>query len=197
MSQVDGPRRGGRRSCLVDLAQPLAPVGHDPRNERPGPVPRDVDRDLHTGHAASCRDGGRGVPRCSAGKSPEASRTLLVSLERAGGLVRVEAERHAGGQVVLTVSGDVDIYTSSVLDREVAAALGAVRPAVVVDLSRVEFMDSTGLRALVKGMTQARDLGGTLELVCPEGRTLRLFRMTGLDQVFSVHPTVADVLVGR
>ena len=67
-------------------------------------------------------------------------------------------------------------------------------PSVVVDLTDVSFLDSTGLGALVAARTAAAGQGGTLPLVCTQRRILKLFTITGLDGVFAIHDSVADAL---
>jgi anti-sigma B factor antagonist len=62
---------------------------------------------------------------------------------------------------------------------------------VVVDLTDVEFIDSTGLGALVGARTAAADQGGTVALVCTQPRILKLFTITGLDSVFEIYSSVA------
>jgi anti-sigma B factor antagonist len=61
---------------------------------------------------------------------------------------------------------------------------------VVVDLGRVEFLDSTGLGVLVGALKRLRGVGGELSLVCNQERLLKIFRITGLDRVFTLYPTV-------
>ena len=61
---------------------------------------------------------------------------------------------------------------------------------VVVDLGRVDFLDSTGLGVLVGALKRLRAASGTFELVCDKEPLLKIFRITALDQVFPLHPTV-------
>jgi anti-sigma B factor antagonist len=95
---------------------------------------------------------------------------------------------------VLVVHGEVDVYSAPALKDHIASALGDSSAIAVVDLSQVEFMDSTGLGALVAARTAATEAGGRLPLVCDRDRILRLFQITGLDTVFEVHPTVAEAV---
>jgi hypothetical protein len=60
------------------------------------------------------------------------------------------------------------------------------RPCVVVDLSRVSFIDSSGLGVLVGALKRVRERGA-LSLVCPEPRVRRVFEITGLTQVFPMY----------
>ena len=103
----------------------------------------------------------------------------------------------ATGVTVLTVTGDVDVYTGPVLRARLAGVLDSGRRRLVVDLAGVDFLDSTGLAALVAGLNLAREVGGSLTLACPQERLVRLLRITGLDEVFVVHATMADALADQ
>ena len=102
---------------------------------------------------------------------------------------RIEGER-----TVLAVSGEVDVYTAPALRDRIADLLDGGQQQLIIDLGGVEFLDSTGLGVLVAGLNRAREVGGSLSLVCPQERVLKLFRITGLDEVFTVHPTVDEAL---
>jgi anti-sigma B factor antagonist len=94
----------------------------------------------------------------------------------------------------LVVTGDIDVHTGPALREQMLSAIDSGRRRMIVDLSRVEFMDSTGLGVLVAGLNRARQAGGGLWLVCAQDRLLKLFRITGLDEVLSVHRTPEDVV---
>ncbi len=92
-----------------------------------------------------------------------------------------------GGAVVIAVSGDLDIATADELFREANEALRAAAPArLVLDLSGVAFLDSSGIGTLVELRNVATDTGGELLLRRPSERTRRLLEITALDSVFAV-----------
>ncbi len=101
-----------------------------------------------------------------------------------------------GDRQVLEVGGEVDVYSAPSLRERLAALLSPASPSLVVDLSRIAFIDSTGLGVLVAAQNKAAELGGAVSLVCPQERVLKLFRITGLDAVFAIHPTVAAATTG-
>ncbi|TDQ52308.1 anti-anti-sigma factor [Actinorugispora endophytica] len=68
---------------------------------------------------------------------------------------------------------------------------GAAR--LVVDMSGVEFCDSTGLSVLLSAMERARERGGDLELAAPRSAVVKILEITGLDAVFAVCES-ADVM---
>lgn len=104
---------------------------------------------------------------------------------------------HVRDRAVLAVGGEVDMYSSPTLRERIVELLddpGAAGPSVVVDLSGTSFLDSTGLGALVAGLNHAKQVGGQMPIVCSSDRILKLFRITGLDGVFSIHPSVDEAV---
>jgi anti-sigma B factor antagonist len=106
--------------------------------------------------------------------------------------VQLDVSHLEPGQVPLaSVTGEVDVYSAPSL-RDGLSELLASGSSVIVDLTEVGFLDSTGLGALVAARKVAEDKGAQLPLVCTKERILKLFTITGLDGVFAIHPTVAD-----
>ena len=95
---------------------------------------------------------------------------------------------------VLQVTGEVDVYTAPMLREQIRelAATDAVH--LIADLGRVDFLDSTGLGALVGGLRRLRQAGGSLALVISILRILRIFQITGLTKAFAAQPSVADAI---
>ena len=91
------------------------------------------------------------------------------------------------GAVVIAVSGDLDIATADELFREAHETLRGGAPAsLVLDLSGVAFLDSSGIGTLVELRNVATDTGGALTLRHPSDRTKRLLEITALDRVFTI-----------
>lgn len=95
---------------------------------------------------------------------------------------------------VLDVNGEVDLYTSPQLRDAIDREVGEGTSRVVVDLTGVTFMDSSGLGVLVGSLKRSRERGGELALVCTEGSVLKVLTITGLDRVFPIHTSVADAV---
>ena len=74
--------------------------------------------------------------------------------------------------------------------------MDAGRVRLVVDLSAVGFLDSTGLGVLVKALKRTREHDGTLDLVATDERILKVFRITGLDAVMPLHASLDDIDTG-
>jgi anti-sigma B factor antagonist len=102
--------------------------------------------------------------------------------------------RTEGGRPVVSVSGEVDLHSAPRLSEQLAAMLDTGGGTLVLDLTDVGFLDSTGLGALVGARASATERGGALPLVCTHERILKLFTITGLDGVFDVHPSVQEAL---
>jgi anti-sigma B factor antagonist len=98
--------------------------------------------------------------------------------------------RTVAGRKVLEVGGEIDVYTAPQLRERLIALVESGSRRVVVDLGRVEFLDSTGLGVLVGALKRLRGVGGELYLVCAQERLLKIFRITGLDRVFTLYASV-------
>lgn len=100
--------------------------------------------------------------------------------------------RNENGWAVLQVRGEVDLYTSPQLRDGITELLDQGANRIVIDLSGIEFMDSTGLGVLVVGLKRAKERDGEFALVCREGSVQKILSITGLDRVFSIHGSVAE-----
>jgi anti-sigma B factor antagonist len=94
------------------------------------------------------------------------------------------------GTDVFALTGDVDLATAPTLRGALTEAAAGGRHDLIVDLSRVSFLDSTGLGALIGAHKRAQENGGQIRLVAGEGQILRLLRITGLLDVFRVYGSV-------
>lgn len=100
--------------------------------------------------------------------------------------------RVQGDWKILAVRGEVDLYTSPQLREAIDRSAGEGPAQVLVDLTDVNFMDSSGLGVLVGSLKRSRERGGELGLVCTEGSVLKVLTITGLDRVFPIHASVED-----
>lgn len=98
------------------------------------------------------------------------------------------------GVPVLAVTGEIDVYTAPSLREQLVALSQGSSTTIVVDLSDVSFVDSTGLGVLVSGLKRFREAGGDLPLVVTQPQILKVLEITGLATVFSVHSTVTAAL---
>jgi len=87
---------------------------------------------------------------------------------------------------VIAVSGEVDIFTAPELKRAIGAAIDGGSRAIVVDLTRTRFLDSTALGVLIGAVKRLRLVDGRLVIVNTEPSTAKTFEITGLDQIFEI-----------
>jgi anti-sigma B factor antagonist len=102
--------------------------------------------------------------------------------------------RHQGDYTIIECGGDLDIVSVPRLREQFADLIADGHYHLVVDLQGVEFLDSTGMGVLVGGFKRLDPHHGSLQLVCTQERILKLFRITGLINIFSIHATVSDAL---
>ena len=107
--------------------------------------------------------------------------------------VSVHTEVH-GDVVVVKVAGEIDVYTAASLREKLADLIDADHTDVIVDLTGVTFMDSTGLGVLVGALKKVRGYGGRLQLVIDQEKVIKVFRITALTQVFTIHETLDAAL---
>ncbi len=106
------------------------------------------------------------------------------------------ATRSQGTASVVSVTGEVDVFSAPDLDSELSGLVEAGSPRLVVDLTEVSFLDSTGLGVLVKALKHAREAGGWLHLVITSDRIRKIFEITGLDASIPIFDTAQDALAG-
>jgi len=98
------------------------------------------------------------------------------------------------GIEVIDVGGEIDIYTAPRLRELLIDLVSTDSCQLIVNMERVEFLDSTGLGVLVGGLKRVRAHDGSLDLVCTQERLLKIFRITGLAKVFGIHETVDQAI---
>ena len=104
------------------------------------------------------------------------------------------SQTQVGNRVVVTASGELDAHSAPLLEAQLAPVSQRPSPALVVDLSAVGFIDSTGLGVLVATLKHVRESGGSLDVVVSTPRVLKVFALTGLDVVIPLHETLESVL---
>ena len=97
------------------------------------------------------------------------------------------SSRSHDDHTIVTISGEIDLYTAPRLHGELVALIADGKPArVVVDMSGVEFCDSTGMNVLLSCLRRARERGGELEIASPKPAVRKILQVTGLDSVFTL-----------
>ncbi|HKX76775.1 MAG TPA: STAS domain-containing protein [Acidimicrobiia bacterium] len=106
--------------------------------------------------------------------------------------LHIEVSRQADWTVV-KVDGEIDLATVEQLESAVDQALRSGATQLVIDLTGVTFLDSTGLRALLQTHGRMSDLGGSLALVLNGGPVERLLDIAGVAGTFAVYPSLEAV----
>jgi anti-sigma B factor antagonist len=99
-----------------------------------------------------------------------------------------------GGAHVLEAIGDIDMLTAPALDKAIAENLHCRPPMLIIDLSGVTFLASSGLASLMSALEGCRAEGAALRLVCPGQLVLRPMELTGLIKLFDVYPSLESAL---
>jgi anti-sigma B factor antagonist len=123
----------------------------------------------------------------------------MDSYGRTGGIF-VElslSTRAEGDRTIVEVGGEIDVYTAPTLREQLIDLVSQGHQHIIVDMERVEFLDSTGLGVLVGGLKRVRAQDGSLRLVCTQERILKIFRITGLEKVFPIHGSVAEAVAAE
>ena len=96
------------------------------------------------------------------------------------------AHEVASDGTVISVDGDVDLYTSPDLRNAVLTAIPKAAGRVAVDLSGVNYIDSSGVATLVEGLRSAREHSKDFVLVNPSPAVTQVLELAKLDSVFDV-----------
>ena len=98
---------------------------------------------------------------------------------------------------VVSVGGEVDLDTASQLGDHALEAVRDVSPHVVLDLTGVTFMDSTGLKVLLSVQRRAELAGGSFGVAGPSRSVRKILALTGLDQTFAIYDTADEAVAAR
>jgi anti-sigma B factor antagonist len=103
-------------------------------------------------------------------------------------------EREQNGVTIFTLEGRVDSEGAVDLDLALQTATSEGKSKMVLEMSQVRYMNSSGLRTLADILTQNRKNGGDLKLVNLHPKVQRVFQIIGFDKFFSIYATVEEAL---
>ena len=106
----------------------------------------------------------------------------------------IETEQVGEARHVISLTGEVDLYTAPELKTQLLEVIGNGAKDVIVDFTDTTFIDSTTLGVLVGGVKRLRPNGGRLSIVCSDRNITKIFEITGLDRVFTIYTTRAEAL---
>ena len=95
---------------------------------------------------------------------------------------------------VVSVSGEIDLFTAPEFKQRVTAPIASGVDHVIVDLMETTFIDSSSLGVLIGAHRRLKSRGGRLLVACDNDAILKTFRVTGLDGVFGLAPSVECAL---
>jgi anti-sigma B factor antagonist len=101
-----------------------------------------------------------------------------------------------GGLPVVMAPEEIDVANSGQFRLALLSA-AAQGPTIVVDLSRTEFCDSSGLSVLVRALRRARSEGGELRLVVSTHAVRRIIAVTGVGTIFSIFASLDEALASQ
>jgi anti-sigma B factor antagonist len=108
----------------------------------------------------------------------------------------IKTEPIADDAYVIALAGEVDLYTAPEFKQQLLDVIGKGAKNVIVDFSDTTFIDSTTLGVLVGGVKRLRTNDGQLSLVCSDRNITKIFEITGLDRVFTIHMTREEAVAG-
>jgi len=112
--------------------------------------------------------------------------------------IRLEtAFRELDGRKVLDVEGEIDVYTAHQFKDAVNTIVGEGQKHLIIDMSRVTYMDSSGFGTLLSATKKLRPQGGTVSLVKCNRAIDRILKITRLDTVFAVFDNVEDAMAAN
>ena len=106
----------------------------------------------------------------------------------------ITTEQTGEQQYVISLAGEVDLYTAPEFKQQLLDVIGKGAKEVVVDFTNTTFIDSTTLGVLVGGVKRLRQNDGQLSLVCSDRNITKIFEITGLDRVFTIYATREEAL---
>ena len=95
-------------------------------------------------------------------------------------------ERSDAGVHIVNVSGEIHVSTAPAFREQLNGVIEGGATMLVLDLSGVDFIDSTGLSVLLNGLRLVSQRHGRLALVCANPTVMRLFQITSLDATFDI-----------
>ncbi|MCH7863640.1 MAG: STAS domain-containing protein [Proteobacteria bacterium] len=101
--------------------------------------------------------------------------------------------KEEGDAIIVAFSGDVDLESSPAARKILLECVGKHKP-VLVDLSKVGYIDSSGVASLVESLQSARKVGSDLLLVAVSDGALRVLQLARLDKVFTICDSIEDGL---
>lgn len=108
--------------------------------------------------------------------------------------IEINKKELSANQTVISISGRITAATAPEVKDEIKSLISSGHINLILDLSKTVFIDSSGLSAFVSGLKQVRELEGSFKLACLQSDVQTLFKLTMLDRVFEMYPTLEQAL---
>ena len=96
--------------------------------------------------------------------------------------------------VIIGIAGDIDLYSSPQVRKKIIELTAKKTPAILINLDKVTYMDSSGVATLVEGMQLINDYNGKLLIFNVHGAVHDVFELSRLDKVFKIFDNETDAL---
>ncbi|MEW6417778.1 MAG: STAS domain-containing protein [Nitrospirota bacterium] len=98
------------------------------------------------------------------------------------------------GKKMITLSGEIDMYSSPLLREKLLGLVKRKIPALIVDFKEVSYIDSSGIATFVEGLKGMKSYGGRLQFFgIPQG-IMEIFSFSKLDRVFEIYGNIDDAI---
>jgi len=104
----------------------------------------------------------------------------------------IDLKTEDSGTLIFKLRGSLDLATAPTVRAALTEATEKGNHDLIVDLTQLEFLDSTGLGVLIGAHRRAAERGGSFRLIATDGPISRLLNITGLIAVFSVYHSIED-----
>jgi len=101
--------------------------------------------------------------------------------------MNITIETSKEGIVIFRLIGKLNMVHAQSLRQEIAEQISTGHNRIVIDMSGVDFMDSSGLGALINGLKGARQAGGDLRIAAPVEQVKLVLKLTNLDRVIKTY----------
>ena len=103
--------------------------------------------------------------------------------------------RHEADRAVLCLQGELDLASAPLLEKQIDSIQLGTTPTVVLDLQKLQFIDSTGLRAILSAQARLRERGGELAVTPGSSQVQRLLAITRADEHLRIVSSPDEMLV--
>jgi anti-sigma B factor antagonist len=107
--------------------------------------------------------------------------------------LEIQVEEKEGFHIVTPV-GELDVYTVPLFRKVILKLEGERRHDIILDLTSLSFVDSSGLGSLIETYQKSQSVNGELAFVIDNPRLLKILKLVDLDRVFKVYPNLGRAL---